>query len=46
VIRHGADPKGADLYPGSEILVGKFLDVERSTFLDVYEELILKKNAG
>ena len=44
VIRHGADPKEADLYPGSEILVGKFIDVERPTFLETYERLILKKD--
>jgi 2-oxoglutarate ferredoxin oxidoreductase subunit beta len=45
VIRHGADPKGADLYLGSEILVGKFVEETRPTFLEVYEERILKKNS-
>jgi 2-oxoglutarate ferredoxin oxidoreductase subunit beta len=45
VIRHGADPKGADLYPGSEILVGKFVEQTRPTFLEVYEERILKKTS-
>jgi 2-oxoglutarate ferredoxin oxidoreductase subunit beta len=45
VIRHGADPRGADLYLGSEILVGKFVEQTRPTFLEVYEERILKKNA-
>jgi len=43
VIRHGANPKEADLYLGSEILVGKFVEQTRPTFLEVYEERILKK---
>jgi len=44
IIRHGADPQDADLYPGSEILVGRFLERERPTFLEMYEEQILRKN--
>lgn len=46
VIRHGADPKDADLYPGSEILLGKFVELARPTFLEVYEERIIKKRSG
>ncbi len=46
VIRHGANPKDADLYPGSEILIGKFVELERPTFLEVYEERVMKKNSG
>lgn len=42
VIRHGADPKDADLTLGSEIVVGTFVELERPTFLEVYEEKILK----
>jgi 2-oxoglutarate ferredoxin oxidoreductase subunit beta len=45
VIRHGANPKEADLYLGSEILVGKFIEQTRPTFLEVYEERILNKNS-
>jgi len=42
VIRHGADPRDADLTLGSEIVVGTFVELERPTFLEVYEEKILK----
>ncbi len=45
VIRHGADPKDADLTLGSEIVVGKFVELDRPTFLEVYEEKILKRAA-
>lgn len=45
IIRHKADPKGANLYPGSEILVGKFVEQIYPTFLEVHEERILKKNS-
>jgi len=45
VIRHGADPKDADLTLGSEIVVGTFVERERPTFLEVYEEKILKQQA-
>ena len=45
VIRHGADPKEADLYPGGQILVGKFIEQTRPTFLEVYEERIVNKDS-
>jgi 2-oxoglutarate ferredoxin oxidoreductase subunit beta len=44
VIRHGADPKGADLFPGSEIVVGRFVELDRPTFLEQYREQVLDKN--
>lgn len=43
IIRHGADPKDADLIPVKEILVGKFIDEERPTFFDMYEQQIGRK---
>jgi 2-oxoglutarate ferredoxin oxidoreductase subunit beta len=44
VIRHGADPKGADLLPGREVVVGTFIDRVRPTFLETYDEQIVKRN--
>jgi len=44
VIRHGADPKEADLIPGEEIIVGKFIERDRPTFLQRYEKQIVEKN--
>ena len=34
MIKDGADTKEADLSMNGQILVGKFVDVERPTFLD------------
>ncbi len=44
VIRHGSDPKHADLVPGKEIVVGCFVDEPRPTYLDLYDELVVRKN--
>ena len=44
VIRHGSDPKHADLGPGREIVVGTFVDEARPTYLDLYENLVVEKN--
>ena len=44
VIRHGSDPKHADLGPGREIVVGTFIDEPRPTYLDLYENLVVDKN--
>ena len=44
IIQHGADPKHADLYPGSDIIVGRFVEQPRPTFLEQYEEQIIAKN--
>lgn len=44
VIRHGSDPKHADIRPGKEIVVGCFVDEPRPTYLDLYNELVVEKN--
>ena len=44
VIRHGSDPKDADLGPGRDIVVGTFIDEPRPTYLDLYETLVVEKN--
>ena len=44
VIRHGSDPKHADIRPGKEIVVGCFVDEPRPTYLDLYNELVVDKN--
>lgn len=44
VIRHGSDPKHADVGPGKEIVVGCFVDEPRPTYLDLYNELVVEKN--
>ncbi len=44
VIKHGSDPKYADLGPGKEIAVGCFVDQPRPTYLDLYNELVVEKN--
>ncbi len=41
VIRHDADPAMADLIPGNDIVVGRFLDRTRPTFLEAYREQIV-----
>ena len=43
IIHHGADPKDADLYPGSDIIVGRFVEQPRPPFLEQYEEQIIEK---
>lgn len=43
VIKHNADPADADLVVGGDILIGKFKDEERPTFLDLQKEGILNK---
>jgi len=44
VIKHGSDPKHADLGPGREIVVGTFVDQPQPTYLDLYQELVVEKN--
>ena len=36
IIRHGADPATVGIELGGEIVVGKFLDVDKPTFEDHY----------
>jgi 2-oxoglutarate/2-oxoacid ferredoxin oxidoreductase subunit beta len=44
VIRHGSDPKHADLGPGKEIVVGRFVDTPRPTYLELYDTWVLQKH--
>lgn len=39
VIRGDIDPKDATMDIDKEIVVGKFVDIERATFLDHYEKV-------
>jgi 2-oxoglutarate ferredoxin oxidoreductase subunit beta len=43
VIKHNADPAEADLAMGGDIVIGKFKDEPRPTFLDLQREGILNK---
>jgi len=43
IIKEGTNPKEADIMLGSPIVVGKFVDIEKPTFLDYYYEIIPKK---
>jgi len=40
VIRHGVDPKDADIDLNGQIVVGKFIDIERPTFSDLQDEAL------
>ena len=40
VIRHGADPREADIDLGGEIVVGKFVDIEKLTFRDLCTQML------
>jgi len=42
VIRHGIDPMQTYLNIGGPIIVGKFIDIEKPTFLDSYQDLVNK----
>jgi 2-oxoglutarate ferredoxin oxidoreductase subunit beta len=43
VIKHGIDPKDTDLTLNGEIIVGKFVDIDKPTFLDNQPDLSRKK---
>jgi 2-oxoglutarate ferredoxin oxidoreductase subunit beta len=45
IIRHGADPKEADITLNGPILAGKFVDIERPTFQDQLNHISSKVNA-
>lgn len=45
IIRHGADPKEADITLNGPILAGKFVDIERPTFQDQLDHVSSKVNA-
>jgi 2-oxoglutarate/2-oxoacid ferredoxin oxidoreductase subunit beta len=40
VIRDGADPREVELSPNSNIVVGKFVDIERPTLWDCYQQVL------
>ena len=42
VVRDGADPKDVDIEMTGPIVVGKFVDIERPTFSDLYQRLLQK----
>jgi len=42
VIKHGLDPREADIELGGEIIEGVFVDVEKPTFLDFCREALAK----
>ncbi len=43
IIKHGADPREADIGMTGKIIVGKFLDIERPTFRDFLVENVWPK---
>ena len=43
VVQNGADPRDVDIVLRGKIVVGKFSEEKRPTFLGEYEENILKK---
>ena len=45
IIKHGLDPKEADIGLNGEIIEGVFVDIEKPTFLD-YSNAALAKSAG
>jgi len=42
LIRHGADPKDADIDLNGKIIVGKFIDIERPTYSDLLDGIVQK----
>lgn len=46
VIRHGADPKEAEIIPGQPFVVGKFVDVEKPTYLELYQTKVKELGGG
>jgi len=42
IIKHGADPREVGIDFDGPIIVGKFVDIERPTFLDLHEEVYQK----
>jgi 2-oxoglutarate ferredoxin oxidoreductase subunit beta len=37
IIKHGSDPREADIGVDTDIIVGKFIDIDRPTFTDTLE---------
>jgi 2-oxoglutarate ferredoxin oxidoreductase subunit beta len=46
IIKHGADPREADISLHGKIVVGKFLDIEKPTFRDFLVDNVSKKLGG
>lgn len=46
VIRHGADPKEAEVAPGQPFLVGKFVDIQKPTYLELYQAKAQEMRGG
>jgi len=46
VIRHGIDPKEAEITLDGEIIVGKFVDIEKPTFSDLCDQVVEKVVGG
>jgi 2-oxoglutarate ferredoxin oxidoreductase subunit beta len=43
-VQNGADPKDVDIVEGEKIILGKFVDIEKETFLDSYKKLMEKED--
>ncbi len=46
VIRHGTDPREADIYMGGPIIVGNFVNVDRPSYLEFRDWLWRESNYG
>jgi len=46
MIRHGADPKEAEIVPGKDFLIGKFVDMEKPTYLKMYQAKVAQLRDG
>lgn len=44
IIREGADPKDAEISLNGPIVVGKFVDIERPTLWDCYQQMLTRIN--
>ncbi len=42
IIKHGIDTKEVEIVLGKPIIVGKFVDIEKPTFLDTYRAMVAK----
>lgn len=42
VIKHGIDTKEVEIVLGKPIIVGKFVDIQKPTFLDIYQAMVAK----
>ena len=46
VIRHGSDPRDADIYFGGPIVEGKFVDLDKPSYLEFRDWLWRESNYG